>query len=108
MWRHFLVGEIYLALGQLRLKSGPGLALSSITEKIHDDGAFADGLINFEKVLAGNPAVLYRIFPRLAVLPNTDDDIETVVAKVQTLAMALGAIADESEGVVLEVILWLW
>jgi len=98
----------YLSLGELRLDGGPCLALGSITEKVHDDGTLADGLINLEKVLAGNPAVLDRILPRLTVLSDTNDNVQAVVSEVETLAVALRAIADQSEGIVLEVVLCEW
>lgn len=65
----------YLALGYLGLDSGPGLALRSITEEVHDDGTLADGLVDLEEVLARHPAVLYRILPGLAVLSDTNDDV---------------------------------
>lgn len=84
----------------------PGLALGGVTEQVHDDGTPGDGLVNLEQVLALNPAVLQGVFPRLAALPHTDDDVQAIVTQVQTLAVALGAVADEGEGVVLEVVLW--
>jgi hypothetical protein len=43
--------------------------------------------------------------PALAVLADTDNDIEAVVAGVQTLAVALRTIANEGEGVVFKVVL---
>ena len=100
------VGEVQsLALGDLGLDSGPGLALGGVTEEVHDDGTLGDGLVDLEQVLAGNPAVLYSILPRLTVLSDTDDDVQTVVAEVETLAVTLRAVADEGKGVVLEVLL---
>lgn len=84
---------------------GPGLALGGIAEKVHDDSASGDGLVNLEEVLAGNPAILLGILPRLAILSHADDDVQAVVAEVETLAVALGAVSDQGEGVVLEVIL---
>lgn len=38
-------------------------------------------------------------------LANTDNDVEAIVTEVQTLSVTLGAVAEESKGVVLEVIL---
>ena len=98
----------YLALGDLGLDSGPGLGLGGVGKKVHDDGALGDGLIDLEEVLAGNPAILDCVLPGLAVLAHTDDDVEAVVTEVETLAVALGAVADESKGVVLEVLLNRW
>jgi hypothetical protein len=89
----------------LGFDGGPGLALSGITEEVHDDGAPGDGLIDLEEVLAGNPAVLLRILPRLTVLSYTNDDVQAVVAEVQALTVALGTVADQSECVVLKVFL---
>lgn len=53
----------YLALGQLGLDGRPGLTLSSIAEEIHDDRALANGFIDLKEILAGNPAILYRVLP---------------------------------------------
>ena len=97
--------QTHLALGELGLDSGPGLGLGGVAEQVHDDGAARDGLVDLEEVLAGDPAVLLGILPGLAVLPHADDDVQAVVAQVQALAVALGAVADEGEGVVLEVLL---
>ena len=100
-----LTGGInYLSLRDLGLNSGPGLRLGSVREEVHDNGTTTDSLVDLEEVLALNPAILNSILPGLAVLANTNDDIEAVVAKVKTLAVALGAVADESEGIVLEVL----
>lgn len=52
-----------LSLGDLRLDVGPGLRLGGVTEQVHDDGALGDGLVDFEQVLAGDPAVLDGILP---------------------------------------------
>jgi len=52
-----------LALGDLGLNCWPGLALSSITEQVHDDCTLGDGLINLEKVLAWHPTILLSILP---------------------------------------------
>jgi hypothetical protein len=43
--------------------------------------------------------------PALAVLTDTNDDIETVVTSIQALTVALRTVADESEGIILEVVL---
>ena len=48
---------------------------------------------------------LHGLLPALAVFSDTNDDVETVVAEVEALAVTLGAVADEGEGVVLEVLL---
>jgi hypothetical protein len=64
-----------LSLGQLGLDGGPSLALGSIAEQVHDNGASRDGLVDLEQVLARDPAVLHGIFPRLAGLPDANDDV---------------------------------
>jgi hypothetical protein len=94
----------YLAL-KLGLDLGPGLGLGGVGEEVHDNGGLANGLVNVEQVLAGDPAILLGILPRGTVLSYTDDDVQAVVAEVETLAVALGAVADEGESVVLEVLL---
>jgi hypothetical protein len=95
----------YLALGELGLDGGPGLALGGITEEVHDDGTPGDGLVNVEQVLASNPAILLGILPRLAVLPHANNHIKAVVTEVKTLTVTLRAVANKGEGVVLEVVL---
>lgn len=97
--------QAYLALDELGLDSGPRLALGGVTEQVHDDGAARNGLIDIKQVLAGDPAVLDGVLPRLALLAHADDDVEAVVTEVETLAVALRAVADEGKGVVLEVVL---
>jgi hypothetical protein len=99
-------GRTYLSLGQLRLDLGPCLALSSIGKQVHDNGGLANRLIDIEQVLARHPSILHSLLPRGTILPHTDDDIETIVAEVEALAVALGAVADESQSVVLEVLLY--
>ena len=84
---------------------GPRLALGGVAEQVHDDGALGDGLIDLEKVLAGDPAILNGVLPRLAILAHADDDVEAVVTEVEALPVALGAVADECKRVVLEVLL---
>lgn len=94
----------HLAL-ELGLDLGPGLGLGGVGEQVHDNGRLANGLVNVEQVLAGDPAILLGVLPRGTALSYTDDDVEAVVAEVETLAVALGAVADEGKGVVLEVLL---
>jgi hypothetical protein len=53
------------------------------------------------------PSVLDSLLPRSAVLANTDDDVDSVVAGVESLSVTLGTVTDDSEGVVLEVVLQL-
>lgn len=95
----------YLALDELGLDSGPGLGLSGVGEEVHDNGTTGDGLIDIEQVLAGNPTVLLSILPGLSVLSDTNNDVEAVVTEVKTLAVALRAVANEGQSVVLEVLL---
>jgi hypothetical protein len=94
----------HLAL-QLGLDLRPGLGLGGVGEQVHDDGGLANGLVNIEQVLAGDPAVGLGLLPRGAVLSYTDDDVQAIVAEVETLAVTLRTVADEGEGVVLEVLL---
>ncbi len=51
------------------------------------------------------PAISHGLLPALTVFADTNNDIEAVVASVQTLTMALRAITDKRERVVLEVVL---
>jgi hypothetical protein len=95
----------YLALGEHGLDARPGLLLGGVTEQVHDDGTLLDSLVNLEKVDAGLPAILDGLLPAGAVFSDTNDDVEAVVAEVEALAVTLGAVADEGEGIVLEVLL---
>lgn len=52
----------YLAL-ELGLDLRPGLRLSGIREQVHDNGGLANGLVNGEQVLSGNPAILESLLP---------------------------------------------
>lgn len=51
------------------------------------------------------PTVLLCLPPALAVFSDTNNNVEAIVAGVQTLAVTLRAVSDESERVVLEIIL---
>lgn len=95
----------HLALGDHGLQAGPGLLLGGVREEVHDNGTLLDSLVNLEKVDAGLPAILDGLLPAGAVFPDTNNDVEAVVAEVEALAVTLGAVADEGEGVVLEVLL---
>lgn len=95
----------YLAFGQLRLNGGPCLGLGSIGEQVHDDGTLGNGFVHLEQICAWHPTILHSFLPRCAILSHTDDDIETVVAEIETLAVTLRAVADQGEGVILEVFL---
>jgi len=97
----------YLSLGELRLDGRPSLGLRSVGEQVHDNGTLGNGLINFEKVCAWDPAILLCFFPRCAILPHADNHVQAIVSEVETLTVALRAIADEGESVVLEVFLHL-
>lgn len=83
----------------------PCLGLSSITEQVHDDGTLGDSLVNLKQVLALDPSILLGLLPRLSVLSYTDNDIQTVVAEVETLSVSLRSVTDECESVILEVFL---
>ena len=95
----------HLALGEHGLEVGPGLLLGGVTEEVHDNGSLLDSLVDLEEVYAGLPAVLDGLLPGSTIFPDTDNDVQAVVAEVEALAVTLGAVADEGEGVVLEVLL---
>ena len=98
------VMKSYLAL-ELGLDGRPCLGLGGIGEEVHDNSGLANGLVNVEQVLAGDPAILHGVLPRGTVLSYTDDDVQAVVTEVETLAVTLRAVADKGEGIVLEVLL---
>ena len=82
----------------------PRLMASSIGKRV-SPGIY-QGRVRAEEVREGrtDPTILDGLFPALAVLADTNDNVEAVVTSIQTLAMALRAVADEGEGVVLEVV----
>jgi hypothetical protein len=45
------------------------------------------------------------LLPALAILTDTNNNIEAVVTSVQALTVALRTIADKSKGIILEVVL---
>lgn len=66
------MGEVKgLALCELGLDIWPGLGLGCVREEVHDDSSLADSLINPEKVLSWDPAVLDGFFPRITILSYT-------------------------------------
>lgn len=95
----------YLALGQLWLDGRPGLALGSIAQQVHDDCALLNSFVDLEQVGPWDPAILLGFLPRGTVLSYTDNDVQAVIPEVKTLAVALGAITDEGEGVILKVLM---
>lgn len=95
-----------LSLGELGLDCWPCLTLSGITEQVHDDGSLGDGLINLEEGLAWHPAVLLSVLPRLTVLSDTDDDVETLITHVQGLGVSLRTVSNDGHCVILEVFLF--
>lgn len=101
-WNFFFT---YLALGDLGFDCWPGLTLSGVREQVHDDGALGDSLINFEEVLSWDPAILLGVLPRLAVLADTDNYIQSIIAHVQGLSVTLRSVSDDSHCVILEVVL---
>ena len=99
------VGEVQsLTLGQQWLDSRPCFGLSSIGQQVHDVVTLLDGIFDGEQVLAWDPTVFDGSLPRGTVLTDTDDDVQTVVSQVQTLAVTLGTVTDQGESVVLEVV----
>ena len=94
----------YFALNELGLDGGPSLRLGSVGEKVHDNGTAANGLVDIEQVLAGNPAILLSVLPGLSVLSDTNNDVEAVVTEVKTLAVTLRTVTNEGQSVVLEVL----
>ena len=95
----------HLALRQQRFDTRPRLALRGIAEQIHDNSSLLDCLMDVEKIRARDPAILNGLFPRGTILSNPNYDVQAVVAEIQTLAVALGTVTDEGEGVIFEVIL---
>jgi hypothetical protein len=95
----------HLALGEHGLEVRPGLLLGGVTEEVHDNGSLLHSLVNLEEVDAGLPAILDGLLPAGTIFPDTDNDVQAVVAKVEALAVTLGSVADHGHSVVLEVFL---
>lgn len=95
----------YLSLGQLWLYCRPGLTLGSITQKVHHNRALGYSLIDLKEVGPGNPSIILSLFPRSAIFSDSNDDIQSVITKIEPLAMALRSVTNECKCVVLEVIL---
>jgi len=93
----------YLALGEHWLEVRPSLGLSGVGKQVHDDSSLVDSLVNVEEVLARNPPILLGLLPASTVLPDTNNDVDTIVTEVQTLTVTLRTVTDESKSVVLEV-----
>lgn len=51
------------------------------------------------------PTIGNCLLPARAVFTDTDDNVQAIVTCIQTLAVTLRAVADEGEGIVLEVLL---
>ena len=102
-----------LALRDERCNGGPCLRLSSIREKVHDDGSPVDGLLDRKQSLSWHldrtsqiymgsglqkctyPAIFLGLPPTLTILADTNNDVKTIIPGIQSLAVALGPIADE-------------
>ena len=78
---------VYLALCEHGLNSGPGFTLSSIREQVHDDCTLHNSFVDIEEILSRNPSVLLSLIPGGTVLSNSDDHIQAVVSKVETLSV---------------------
>jgi len=98
-------GDVYLSLGDLGLDSRPGLTLGSIGKQVHDDGTLGDGLVDLEESLSWNPAIFLGILPRLTVLSDTDDNLQSLITHVQRLGMSLRTVTNDGHCVILEVLL---
>lgn len=96
------MGEVKgLARSDERCHLGPNSLLVGIREQVHDNGSFLGSLKDREKVLAWNPAFFNSLVEGLA-FTLTNDDIDTIVTQVQSLTTALGTIAKNSNGIILE------
>jgi hypothetical protein len=58
-----------------------------------------------KEAVCAHPSVLLGLLPRLSALADADNHVQAVVAGVEALSVALRAVADECERVVLEVLL---
>lgn len=90
-----------LALCQIRLDLVPKLGLCRIRQQVHDNRALLTGLVDLKEGLVRDPSLRDGLIPGGAFTAS-DDDVELVVAKVEGLTSALGPVAEDGEGVVLE------
>ena len=106
----FLVGdgkavrEIQRVAGlEIFLHDRPDGALGGVRNEHLDDGALLHRFLDVEQRLAGFPAVGDGAVPvALERFGLADDDLEAVVAQVQSLRRALHAVADDGDGLVFE------
>jgi len=50
--------------------------------------------MHLKEVLAWYPTVLLSLLPGCTILPDANDDIQTIITEIETLTMTLGAISD--------------
>ena len=96
-----------LAGSDILLQVRPRRRLRSIRQQVHENRALRRSLLNRKQVLARHPAVRLGLAPRLAVLAHTDNHVQAIVTQVQTLAVALRAIAQQCKRFILKVVLQL-
>lgn len=90
-----------LSWGQERSHLGPDSLLVSIRKQVHDDGSLLGSLQDGEQVLSGNPSFFDSLLESLT-LTLTNDNIDTVVTKVESLTTTLRTITKDSNSVILE------
>jgi hypothetical protein len=45
--------------------------------------------MDIEKICTGYPAILLSFFPGSTIFPDTDDDVEAIVAEIEALSVTL-------------------
>lgn len=85
----------------------PLLIASSMGKRVSPGtyGEMSEKKLGELRLMRTNPAILHCLPPALAVLADTNDDIETIVTSIQALTVSLRTIANERKGVVFEVVL---
>ena len=78
--------------------------MSRVAEQVHDNRALLYGSIHVEEVGAFYPSVLLSLLPARTVFPYANNNVQTIVAKIESLTVTLRAVADQSKRVILEVV----
>lgn len=57
-------------------------------KQVHNDCSFLDCFLDFKKILARNPSVLFSLFPGSSIFTDPNDDVQPVITSIQSLTMS--------------------
>ena len=79
----------------------PACNLTGIRKQHADDSTFFSSFLDREQSLTRNPTILQTLLVGLT-LTLSDDDVETIIAKVTSLTRTLDTITDNCDSFVLQ------